>query len=181
MQIVSAVRRASGTIIVTDAEGRTAAVSPGASGEAAMALEEWMQTHAVVDEADTPDGIAAARATRIAAAWDEMGRRLSLASVAVATSAGSHAYGLDEVTQSNIAKAALGVALGITPDPRPWTPKGATAPVMLSHADLTAVAAAVGAAYDAMVQAYLLHKAAIKALGSSSAVAAYDIGAGWPY
>lgn len=121
-----------------------------------------------------------AKAQRIRAAAVTLETRLAGRAISVTTTAGSHSYGVDRGTIDNFQKVTLGILLGTTPNPRPWTPKGALASVMLTHDDLRAVASAVGNDYDGHVQAYLVHKAAISALGSVAAVAAYDITAGWP-
>lgn len=124
--------------------------------------------------------IDAARAKKIASAWSIVRARVESRSVSVSTSAGTHVYGLDPVSQENVKAVLLGVALSVTPNPRPWTPRGETTPVQLTHADLTAVGAAMMAAVDAEMQAYLGHKAAILQCADSAAVAAYDVTSGWP-
>ncbi len=126
------------------------------------------------------DMLAPQRTSRIEDAWAVMAQRLAIGRVTVATSAGTHDYGIDGVTQDNISKACLGVALGITPPTRAWTPKGATASITVTHDDLKAIALAIGNAFDAHVQAYLGHKAAILSLTTADAIAAYDVGTGWP-
>lgn len=123
--------------------------------------------------------LAVAKAQRIRAAADALETRIAARVISVTTSAGTHAYGVDHATRDNLKTVVLGILLNATPNPRPWTPKGAGA-VMLTHDDLKAVAAAVGQDYDIHVQAYLTHKAAISALGSVAAVTAYDIATGWP-
>jgi hypothetical protein len=62
------------------------------------------------------------KATLVAAAWAECNRRIEAGQVDVTTSAGTHPYGLDKVTQDNIQKVLLGVLTNSTPDPRDWTP-----------------------------------------------------------
>ena len=124
--------------------------------------------------------LAAVKAAAIAAAVAQIEKRIAAGQVSVVTTAGTHSYGIDRGTQDNVMKVALGVVLGITPLTRPWTPKGASAPITVTHADILAIAGAVGNAYDANVQAYLVHKAAIMALTTAEAVTAYDVTAGWP-
>lgn len=131
-------------------------------------------------EDERTPSLADAQAARTAAVWAELQSRLEVASVAVTTAAGTYSYGLDPVTQDNLAKAVLGVLIGTTPDPRAWTPRGETLPISISHAEVQAIAAAVGLAYEAHMQAYLAHKAAIRALTTVAAVEAYDIADGWP-
>jgi hypothetical protein len=121
------------------------------------------------------------KATLVAAAWAECNRRIEAGQVDVTTSAGTHPYGLDKVTQDNVQKVLLGVLTNSTPNPRDWTPKNALAPISVTHADIGIIAAAVGNAYDAHIQAYLAHKAAIIALADQAAVDAYDVTTGhWP-
>jgi hypothetical protein len=100
--------------------------------------------------------------------------------VSVTTSAGTHDYGIDPDTQTNIRSVLLGVALGVTPNPRPWTPKGETVSVSLTHADLTLVGVMMMQAVDSYVQSYLTHKAAILSLTTVAAVEQYDMTSGWP-
>lgn len=130
--------------------------------------------------ADDLPPVEVAMATRIAAAWAECERRLNAGAVSVTTSAGTHLYGTDTSTQGNVEKALMGVLAGLTPSPRPWTPKAATAPILITHDDVKLIAGAIGAAYDAHVQAYLVHKGAIKSLTDAASVLAYDITSGWP-
>ena len=159
-----------------------ALIRPGAVYSIRDGLLEWLDagqpepTPAEIDAAL----IDVARRARIGAAWAEAERRCEAGSVTVTTSAGTHAYGTDRSTQDNILRALAGVLAGLTPDPRPWTPKGATSPVMLTHADIKLVAGAIGAAYDAHVQAYLVHKGSILALADVAQIAAYDVTSGWP-
>lgn len=100
--------------------------------------------------------------------------------VAVTTSAGTHNYGIDPDTQNNIRSVLIGVVLGVTPNPRQWTPKGETSPVSLTHSDLTLVGAMMMQSVDSYVQAYLIHKAAILALTTVAAVEQYNMTEGWP-
>lgn len=124
--------------------------------------------------------LSSAKAQKVAEAWRVMQSRVALATVEVVTSAGTHTYGIDATTQDNLQKALLGMIASLTPNPRPWTPKGMTAPVMLTHDDVRLVAGQVGATYDAFVQAYLAHKAVISGLADLIAVAAYDLNQSWP-
>lgn len=124
--------------------------------------------------------VAMLRAQKIAAAWTECQRRCAIDSVIVTTSAGAHAYGVDDSTRSNVQTVMIGLLGGLTPNPRPWTPKGALASISVTHDDLKLIAAGVGARFDAMVQSYLTHKAAIMALATAAEVAAYDLNTGWP-
>lgn len=143
-------------------------------------------TPSVIDALGTPADLspapplAALKAWRVREAAIELERRIDVRAITVSTSAGTHSYGVDRGTLDNLRTVALGILLGTTPNPRPWTPKGANDPVMVTHDDLKAVSGAVGAAYDAYVQAYLRHKAAIAALADVSAVTAYDVSTGWP-
>jgi len=130
--------------------------------------------------------IAAARETRIALCWSLMAAKLQADTVSVATSAGTHAYGMDDGSRDNVDKALMGVALNITPNPRTWTPKGATSPVMLTHDDIKEIGRQIGARYDAFMQAYFVHKAALKQVvgandrATLAAIENYDVLTGWP-
>ena len=121
------------------------------------------------------------KTSKIALAWDTCMARCEVATLIVATSAGTYSYGIDANTRDNIQSVMIGVLAGITPNPRPWTPKGATAAINVTYADIGAIAGAVGAAYDAMIQRYLTHKETVKRLTTTGDVAAYDVTIGWPY
>lgn len=170
-----------GFVVATHDDAQS--VPPGAYGAGVVVVR--VADDAVLEEAGgrilaPARDLDEAREQLVGEAWAEMQRRLEDASVTVATTAGSHAYGLDAVTQDNLAKAVIGVLIGTTPNPRPWTPRGGTVAIELTHAEVQAVAAAVGLGYEAHMQAYLAHKAAIRALTTAAAVDAYDITAGWP-
>lgn len=135
-----------------------------------------------VDLMPTPTAVplSEAKGARIAEAWATMQTRVQSGVVSVTTAAGTHQYGLDAVTQDNVQKALLGVLTGLSPNPRPWTPKGVSAPISITHDEVKLIAGSIGFAYEAHVQAYLVHKSAIAALTTSAAVAEYDLTQGWP-
>lgn len=139
----------------------------------------WVQAGNSAKPSPLP-ALSEVRAARVGEAFATMQSRVASAEVFVTTAAGTHAYGLDAVTQDNLQKALLGVLTGISPNPRLWTPKGAAAPITISHDDVKTIVGAVGFAYEAHVQAYLAHKRAIAALATTSAVIAYDLTQGWP-
>ena len=124
--------------------------------------------------------IGEARKSKIAAAWAECQRRIEAGSVTVQTSAGSLTFGIDKWSQENIKSVLIGVALSVSPNPRPWTPKGSMSPVMLTHSDLTLVGGTMMAAVDGIIQAYLVHKAAISAMPTVEGVLAYSTDEDWP-
>lgn len=128
-----------------------------------------------------PESTQTIRDRRVGEAWSACRHRIENDFVEVETTAGTHVYGTDAVTQDNISKVIIGVLTGATPNPRPWTPKNALAPVMLTHADINIVGAALMARVDAIIQAYLTHKAYL--LGPSrtrAEIIAYDLTVGWP-
>ena len=98
--------------------------------------------------------------------------------VSVTTSAGTHQYGADSTTRANIETVMIGIIAQMTPTPRPWTPKGALAPLLLTHDDLKLIAAAVGARFDAIMQNYLSHKVAILQ-ADRAALDVYNLETGW--
>lgn len=173
-----------------DAMGISATpTTPGVIGAGPVhdALRTWIAAGNAIT-AWAPPAVASVRALRIEAAWAECERRIDAGSAQVATSAGTHSYGLDRETRENIAginalieKERGGLLpAGTVPSPRPWWPKGATAPVQLTHADFALVGAALVASKDTIMQAYFAHKAALLGLNDRSAIIAYDITAGWP-
>lgn len=123
--------------------------------------------------------LTAVRTDWVNRAWQRAMGEIEVAIVTVPTSHGDLLFGCDAVTQDNLQKAILGVLTGMTPNPRPWTPKGHLEPVMLTHDDIKAAASAVGARYDATIQAYLAHKAQILS-SDHAALAAYNLDTGWP-
>lgn len=125
--------------------------------------------------------VAALAAERVAEAWRTCAARNEGGAVEITTSAGTHFYGTDATTQDNIAKLLIGVLAGVMPNPRPWTPKNALAPVMLTHADLMLVGATLMARVDANIQAYLTHKAyLLNPARTRAEIEARDLTAGWP-
>lgn len=125
--------------------------------------------------------VAALAAGRVAEAWRMCAARNEGGAVEITTSAGTHFYGTDQTTQDNISKGLIGVLAGVTPNPRPWTPKNALAPVMLTHADLTLVGATLMQRVDANIQAYLTHKAYLLDPARTRAeIETRDLAAGWP-
>lgn len=119
------------------------------------------------------------RANKIALAWQKADQLNESGFVQVTTSAGTHNYGIDKGSRDNIEGILIGVALGVTPNPRPWTPKGEIAPISVSHADLTLIGATMMAAVDANIQKYLAHKFAIMALTTEQEIVDYDLTLGW--
>lgn len=154
-----------------------------------VVIEGEGPSETVVIEADkvrrvrawTPGDQAALVVRRIGEAWAECQRRQEGGAVSVTTSAGTHDYGTDRITQDNISKVMVGVLAGVVPNPRPWTPKNGLVPVSLSHDDLKLVGATVMARVDATVQAYLGHKAYLANPARTLAeIQSYDLSQGWP-
>lgn len=109
--------------------------------------------------------------------------RLDLGSIEIETSDGAHSYGTDKATRDNIQAALLGVVSNLTPNPRPWTPKGETTPISVTHDDIKIIAGALGAAFDAQIQQYLVHKSSMTALAAANdfdGLVSYDYTADWP-
>jgi hypothetical protein len=157
-------------------------VVPG-SGDAApihAELERRIAAGELVPTPPPPPDIDAIRRERIAEAWSICDARIEAGEIEVATSAGTHTYSIDRNAQENIKSILIGVALGVTPNPRPWTPRGVLAPISVTNADLTAIGGAMMVAVDAEMQAYLAHKAAILQAPTAEAVIAIDLSAGWP-
>jgi len=124
--------------------------------------------------------LAEAQAAKVQEAWKLSEARIASRHVTVTTSAGTHNYALDRIAQENIKAVLIGVLCNVTPNPRPWTPKGELAPILVTHDDLKTIGAAMMAAIDAEIQAYLAHKSAILQLATVAAVQAHDLGQGWP-
>lgn len=139
----------------------------------------WIWDGVTWTNPNAPD-LATLKAGKIKAAWARCDALTQAGEVQVACAGGTYTFGTDRDTERNIQAVVVAVLAGIVPDPRPWTPRGEVAPIMVSNAELIAIGATIMARIDAMVQAYLTHKAAILALGDAAAVAAYDLEAGWP-
>lgn len=124
--------------------------------------------------------LATLKAARIKAAWAKCDALTQAGEVLVACAGGSYRFGTDRDTERNVQAVVVAVLAGIVPNPRPWTPRGETAPILVTNAELVTIGATIMARIDVLMQAYLTHKAAITALADAAAVAAYDIEAGWP-
>lgn len=93
----------------------------------------------------------------------------------------SYPYGTDRVTRENIQGTVTAITAGIEfPDPLPWTPKGYTDPVALSHTDLVTASGAILMKVNEMYGIYFIHKANIMALSDWTALSAYDFKTGYP-
>lgn len=121
-----------------------------------------------------------AQAQKIAAAWAEHASRFASYIVTVTVNGEARPYGCDPVTRKNILAITNAIALGIQTEPRPFTPKGESAPVQTTYAEFKAIYAAGLAAGDAHYVAYATHKAAINAFADVAGVIAYDVTTGWP-
>lgn len=110
----------------------------------------------------------------------EMYLKLEADYVTLNVANGSYNFGLDEQSRINIRDALLGVMANTTPNPRPWTPKGATSPIMITHAEMTEISSAVGNAYDDYMQSYLSKKSLIKSTSNVEFLENYDPSQGWP-
>lgn len=165
----------------TNREHTFVALNDGRIVPVAADNPDWqaiLASGAVVDPYLVP--LSDAQSARISEAWALMLARVNAATVSVTTGAGTHQYGLDQVTQDNLQKALLAVLSGLSPNPRPWTPKGASAPIAITYDEVKAIAGAVWLAYDGYMQAYLAHKRGIMAADTADAVVAYDLTQGWP-
>lgn len=123
-----------------------------------------------------------AKAARIAQAFAELERRFAVYVITVNVGGTDRPYGCDPATRENLSAIinAISVAPNVVPNPRGFTPKGGVAPVPTSHTEFVSIYLTGLAAGDAHYAAYFTHKAAIQALTTPAAVAAYDITTGWP-
>jgi hypothetical protein len=99
--------------------------------------------------------------------------------ITVTTSSGSHSYKINQATRDNLMMALVNVTLLGSTVPQQWTPHGATEAILLTEADVKAVAGAIGQAYEALMATYQSRKAAI-ATATAETIAAYDLTTGWP-
>lgn len=143
-------------------------------------LTEISQEELDAINADRTPTLEAAKAAKIASVWDHQNSLSENGIVSVTTTAGTYNYGTDKVSRDNIQGVLIGVSLGVTPNLRPWSPKGASSPISVTHADLVLIGGTMMAAVDANIQAYLTHKFAINALQTVQEVLDYDITTGWP-
>ncbi len=120
------------------------------------------------------------RKRKIELAWQICTTRNETGAVSVETSEGTYQYGTDTISQENIKSVLIGVSLGVTPNPRPWTPKGQTTPIQVTHSDLILIGTTMMSAVDSNIQAYLMHKANITNLITLDEIANYDLNSGWP-
>lgn len=124
--------------------------------------------------------ISVERARKINLAWQLCSNRNETGIVVVETSSGAHSFGIDSVSQENIKSVLIGVSLGVTPNPRPWTPKGEIAPINVTHSDLILIGSTMMQAVDDNIQAYLRHKANLTAFETLQEIQDYDLQVGWP-
>lgn len=135
-----------------------------------------------------PSDLAPIKAGKIASAWAEQEKRLAAYIIQVPISGLATPFGCDPVSSENV----LGInalidkerggllPAGTIPNPRGFTPKGATSPVQVTHAEFALIGAYMAGAKDQHYVAYAVHKAAISALGTAEAINSYDITTGWP-
>lgn len=124
-----------------------------------------------------------------AEAWDECVRRLEAGVVEITTSAGTHYYSLGRESRENIIGINLEIEAekdgrlseGTVPNPRPWFPANATAPVLLTWDDLAIVGSKIREAKEQYLFAYFVHRANIyDADVEVEDLLDYDITQGWP-
>lgn len=135
-----------------------------------------------------PADLAPIKSQRIAEAWAEHNRRVEAYIAMVPISGTPTPFGCDAVTRENVIglnalidKERGGLLpAGTIPNPRPFTPKGSTAPVQVSHADFALIGAMLASAKDAHYVAYATHKIALLAMTTAEDVTGYDITTGWP-
>lgn len=138
--------------------------------------------------ADPVVDVEAAKRAVIAAAWMMHDQRLSSYIVQVPINGVAAPFGCDPVSRENIMGINALIAqemggllpAGTVTNPRPFTPKGQSVPVQVTHVEFAQIGAAMAGAKDSHYVAYAAHKAAINALTSAVDVAAYDITTGWP-
>jgi hypothetical protein len=65
------------------------------------------------------------------------------------------------------------------PDPRTWTPLGATDPVSITHAELVGLGAAIALRKEALFTIKKAREATLLGLTSAADIAAFDSDAGW--
>ena len=90
-------------------------------------------------------------------------------------------WGGDATARENVMGVVTLISAGVPVDnPRPWTPHGSMTPVMVTHAELIGLGAAMAARKDALYVAKKDLVAAIMAAADSVELAAIDVSAGWP-
>ena len=87
----------------------------------------------------------------------------------------SYEWHADNDALQNIMGIVLLINSGVpVPDPRPWTPKGSSTSVSITHAELIGLGAAIAARKDALFVAKKAKQAEIAELDTVEAVAAFD-------
>jgi hypothetical protein len=87
----------------------------------------------------------------------------------------SYEWHADNDALQNIMGIVLLINSGVAvPDPRPWTPKGSSMSVSITHGELIGLGAAIAARKDALFIAKKAKQAEIAELDSVEAVAAFD-------
>lgn len=86
----------------------------------------------------------------------------------------------DTDSRENIIGINTAISIGLSvPNPRPWTPKGAQTPVMVTHEEFAAIGQAILNKKDELYQIYFAHKTAINALSGYWDVITYDYTTGY--
>lgn len=163
-------------------EGQWAALAPSAPPAQTYGEDFRWNGSAWTDARTAEQKLAAAQALMIALAWRACDYRLENTAAAVVNIGGTdYQFGADSVTRENIIGLNTAIAVGVSiANPRPYFPKGALTPILLTHADFALIGGALLAVKDAYMVAYLTHKAAIMALTDAGTVLSYDLTTGWP-
>lgn len=135
-----------------------------------------------------PADLSQIKAHKISLAWNECNSRLENYTVNIPISGNVYPFGSDSETRENVIglnalidKERGGLLpSGTVPNPRPFTPKGSTTPVNVSHQDFAIMGAMLAQAKDQHVMAYLYHKSVILSLESSEDIENYDVTVGFP-
>ncbi len=130
--------------------------------------------------APDPDRFPGLVAQALARISDEFERR-SNAPIKYTVGGVEYQWGGDADARENIMGVVILIAAGVPVDnPRPWTPQKAMTPVMITHAELIGLGAALATRKDALYVAKKALSAAVLAATTEAELEAVDIAAGWP-
>lgn len=142
----------------------------------------WVTEHSDGTFSTTEKDINSFKPNLISRAWTEFETRFYGGTVTVQTSAGEYEFGCDKETIENINSINTMIARGLSvSNPRPYTPKGQTVSVNLTHDDFGLIGEALAMRKDILISEYLIHKATIMSLTQEDfeTLMTYDVTQGW--
>lgn len=121
-----------------------------------------------------PEFLVEEKIKKITKAWEYCQSMINTTTV-IFNNGADHQIGVDEFTQNVIDKRIGGIAIGITPNPSSFFPKGETFPISISHNELIQIAGLIAQKIEELMGIYFTHKATISYLTTIEDVEQYDV------